>query len=385
MDVLTLDEIRKLTRDRGGPRVSLYMPTHRVGTETQQDPTRCRNLLREARRSLSDREVSSRQADELLQAADDLAGDRMFWQHQSDGLALFAAPGTFNHYRLPIRFNSLVTVADRFHIKPLLPLLTGDGRFFVLALSQNRVRFFQGSRFNLNPVEDMGNIPGSLKEALGPDDLGSSVQYRTGMSDGRGGHTAIYHGQGYGSEDAKKDLGRYFSQIDRAVRELLRDDTAPLVLAGVDYLLPIYRESSTHPNLAEGGITGSPDRLSTEELHKAAWELVRGHFRREEETAAARYRAMAGTGLTSDDIRTALVAAFNGRVDSLFVAIGVHQWGVYCEDTATVQLTERDHADSEDLLDLAAVYTLNNGGTVYAVPKTRIPAEGRAVAALFRY
>ncbi|MFO8059633.1 MAG: hypothetical protein R6U70_03125 [Bacillota bacterium] len=385
MDLLTLNDIRKLTPEGAGPRVSLYMPTHRVGTAIQGDQTQCRNLLRQARADLAARGMKTREVDELLRPADDLTADRMFWQHQSDGLALFAAPRVFRYYRLPLRFNPLVTIADRFHVKPLLPLLTGDGRFFVLALSQNRVRFFQGSRFNLNPVEDTGNIPTSLEEALGVDDMGSSVQYHSTMSDRRGGHTTIYHGQGYGSEDAKKDLRRFFTQIDRGVRQLLRDDRAPLVLAGVDYLLPIYRECSSHPNLAEGGITGSPDRLSAEELHKEAWDLVRDHFRREEEQAAARYRAGISTGLTSDDVRAVVVAAHAGRVDSLFTAIGSHCWGIYCEETARVELTEQDCPDSEDLLDLAAVYTLNNGGAVYAVPRRRMPAEDRAIAALFRY
>lgn len=385
MDLLTLDDIRKLTQEHGEPCVSLYMPTHRTGTQAQQDPIRYRNLLRDARGHLSARRPDDREADELLHRADRLAGDQMFWQHQSDGLALFTSPNAFYYYRLPLRFTSLVTVSDRFHIKPLLRLLTGDGRFFVLALSQNRVRMFQGSRFNLNPIEDIGKIPGSLDEALEPDDLGDSVHSRTGMSNGRGGHTAVYHGHGYSSEDAKKDIRRYFSQIDRGVSELLRGDTAPLVLAGVDYLLPIYREVSSHPNLAEDGILGSPDRLSAEELHKKAWERVRSHFRKEEEQAASKYRRAAGTGLTSDDIRTAVVAAVNGRVDSLFVPIGAHLWGTYCENTQTVTVSEQRHPEAEDLLDLAAVHTLNNGGSVYAVPEKRMPAEHGNIAALFRY
>jgi len=42
-----------------------------------------------------------------------------------------------------------VVVSDRFHLKPLLPLLTGDGRFYILALSQNQVRLLQGTRYSV--------------------------------------------------------------------------------------------------------------------------------------------------------------------------------------------------------------------------------------------
>jgi hypothetical protein len=42
----------------------------------------------------------------------------------------------------------VVVVSDRFHLKPLLPLLTGDGKFYLLTLSQeDEVKFFEGSRF----------------------------------------------------------------------------------------------------------------------------------------------------------------------------------------------------------------------------------------------
>ena len=38
-------------------------------------------------------------------------------------------------HRLPLAFETLVVVANRFHVKPLLPLFMGNGRFYVLAFS----------------------------------------------------------------------------------------------------------------------------------------------------------------------------------------------------------------------------------------------------------
>ena len=48
-------------------------------------------------------------------------------------------------YRLTLEFESLVVVGDRFHLKPLLSLFFGDRYFYLLALSQNQVRFFQAT------------------------------------------------------------------------------------------------------------------------------------------------------------------------------------------------------------------------------------------------
>lgn len=384
MDLVTAEEIRQLTRDRSALSVSLFMPTHRAGPEIQKDPTRFRNLLREARNFLVARGVREGDALQLLQPAQSLGQDTMFWQHQSDGLAIFISPETFRYYRAPLRFTPLVTVSERFHVKPLLPLLTGDGRFFVLALSQNSVRLFQGTRFNVNPVEDMQDIPTSMEEALGTPQPEDQLQFRTGTTGVRGGNSLIFHGQTYGDEDLKKDLLRYFSIIDRGLKRMLGDDSAPLVLAGVDYLLPIYAEANSYPHLLREGITGSPDRMRPEELHKEAWEIVRPYFLRAEERAADRYREVVGTGLTSSNIREVVPAAAHGRVESLFVALGVHAWGVYDEAEMSVDTQDASTTDNEDLLDLAAVYTLNNGGTVYAVPRERVPGSDD-IAAIFRY
>ena len=40
-------------------------------------------------------------------------------------------------------FDELVVVSDNFHVKPLMPLLTGDNLFYVLALSQKEVRLIE--------------------------------------------------------------------------------------------------------------------------------------------------------------------------------------------------------------------------------------------------
>jgi hypothetical protein len=53
------------------------------------------------------------------------------------------------HYHLLVTFVFNTEDSDRFHLKPLLPLLTGDGRFYILALSQNQVRLLQGTRYSV--------------------------------------------------------------------------------------------------------------------------------------------------------------------------------------------------------------------------------------------
>jgi hypothetical protein len=359
------------------------MPTHRVPTENQQDRTRLKNLLRQAQESLQAYGLRPSEAESLLEPATRLLGAIPFWKDKRDGLALFISPGIFRQYQLPTSFEPLLVVAHRFHVKPLLAFLGGN-EFFVLALSQNAVRLFEGSPFGLSAIDDLEGVPKSLADALKYEELIKQLQFRTGIGVGgaRGERAAMFHGQE--AADAKDRILRYFRQIDQGLRDLLREAQAPLVLAGVEYLLPIYKEVNTYQHLLNGGITGNPEGLNPDELHRQAWALVQPFFRREQEQAAARYLQLAGTGRTSNDPQEIVPAAYHGRVEFLFVAVGRQQWGDYDPGANRVDLHPVAQPGSFDLLDLAATQTLLHGGAVYAVEPSEVPDKAR-LSAVFRY
>lgn len=52
MNLLSLDEIKALSEIEGGLSVSFFMPTHRMGSETQQNQIRFKNLLKKAEEEL---------------------------------------------------------------------------------------------------------------------------------------------------------------------------------------------------------------------------------------------------------------------------------------------------------------------------------------------
>jgi hypothetical protein len=383
MDLLTPEELRRLIQKKETPCVSIFMPTYRTSPETKQNPIRFKNLLREAEKRLKEGGLRITEARKLLKPTKALLKDSIFWQFQSDGLAVFISPDIFHYYHLPFPFEELLVVTDRFHIKPLLHLLSKDGRFFILALSQNEVRLFQCTRHSVNEFELEG-VPKSMAEALKYDDPEKQLQFHTRTPGGTGVRAAIFHGQGVGIDDTKDNILRYFHQIDHGVQKLLRGERAPVVLAGVDYLFPIYREANTFLNLMDEGISGSPEGLRAEELHKKAWDIAEPYFLKSQEEAANQYRQLTGSERVSNDVRKIVQAAYDGRVDLLFAAVGIHQWGTYDPETLTVHLHKEAEPGDEDLLDFAAIHTFLNGGTVYAVEPEKVPDEA-PLAALFRY
>lgn len=383
MSVLGRDELKALMTPSTGMCVSLYMPTHRTWEDTRQDPIRFKNLLRSAEERLIEHGMRSVDVRTQLQPAQQLFDSQPFWQHLSDGLAMFIAPQMFRHYRLPFPFQEFVVVTERFHVKPLLPLLSGDGQFYILALSQNGVRLLQGTRYSVSDIE-LEDIPSDLAETLRHDDRGQPLQFHTRVSAATSGPAPIFFGHGIGGAEDKRNIVRYFRAVDRGLRDLLRDEPAPLVLAGVEYLFPLYREANSYRHLFEEGIAGNPELMTAEDLHTRAWAMVQPHFLKAQHEAAAAYERLLGLGRASGDVEAVVPAAYSGQVDRLFVAVGVQCWGTFDPTTHAVHWHGEAQTGDEDLLDLAAIHTLLNSGTVYAVAPEYVP-DIRPLAAIFRY
>lgn len=378
MDLFTRADLKTLLMAHAAPCVSLYMPAHRGGAEA--DPIRWRKHLAEAEERLVAAGWRVAEVQELLAPGRRLLDDGMFWKHQCDGLACFLAPQFVRLYRLPLALTDFVAVGDRFHVAPLLPLLSGDGRFFVLALSQNAVRLLQGTRADVHEV-DLKGVPQNLAEALLTHDRDEPLTFHTRPTSG-GDWGAIFGGHGVGIDDAKDDLLRYFQKIDRGLHAVLREERAPLVLAAVDYLQSLYRQANTYPHLVEASIDGNPDRLSHQELHDRAWPLVQSRFAEAQERASAQYRQLAGTEHGSGHLETVVAAAHAGRVETLFVARGRQVWGLFDPAAGRVERHAQAVFGDVDLLDLAAAHTLGHGRTVYAVEPQQVPS-GTDVAAIF--
>ena len=251
MDILRQKDLQQLIETSGECCVSLYMPTHRTGREQQQDPIRFKNLVVRAQERLLGYGLRRPEVQALMRPAESLLKNGDFWQHQSDGLAIFLSSDFSQTYRLPSRFKELLAIANNFHIKPLLPLFSTNGQFYILAVSLNEIRLFLATRDTVSEMQ-LPNVPTSMQEALFMDDPEKHLDFHTGTKNPStpGSRPAVFHGQGVQSdEEDKKNILRYFQYVDKGLSALFDDTTIPMVLAGVDYLLPIYHEANTYNGL----------------------------------------------------------------------------------------------------------------------------------------
>ena len=391
MDLFNREELTRLVDLQDGTCISVYMPTHRFRSDWSQNTTRLKNLLRDARDQLRDQEVRETDIDQLLGDARRLLDRPGFWRELSEGLAVFITTEASEFYRLPLSFEEIAIVEDQFHLKPLFPLIAANDRYYLLALSQNDVRLYQGTDQAISEVE-AAEIPADIVSAIQryeePPEQG--VQMHTQGASQNGDADQRHHGHGSSedqSREPKDQLKRFFREIDESVSGYIGGEDVPLVLAGVSEYLPLYQGVNSYSNLVEDDIVaGNPEHLDMKELHNEAWDIVESVLqdRQREEMDRFRETYHQNGGLASSNFHEILPACAYGRVDTLFVPVGQYRWGRFDPETNTVEVHDSQQPGDGDLLNYAAVSAYMNGARVHALQPANMPG-GRSVAATFRY
>ncbi|MGC9454956.1 MAG: hypothetical protein ACP5HU_08825 [Phycisphaerae bacterium] len=386
MELISRSELDSLLKESEYPSVSLYMPTHPAGSDSRQDPIRYRNLLRKCEEMLRRDGVGASAVREMLAKPKQLTDDAPFWRSQSGGLALFIGPGTFRYYRIPLETEEMVTVSGRFHLKPLLPLFSRNGLFYVLALSQKSIRLLQCTRYSTRKVE-LPDVPASMDEALAGTEFDRAQQFHTGTPPTpNSDRAAVFHTQGGGQDEAvrKKYVLEFFRMVRDGVLKAMEDRHDPLVLAGVEADRAMYRDIDRYPDTVADGVSGNVELLSDDELRKKAWEVVEPLFRKREAAAIETYQQAEHTSRGVRDIHKLAPAAYEGRIATLLVSLNEHVWGRYVPEQDRAEVHDSAQPGDEDLLDFAAAHTLTHGGEVHALSGQDMP-DGAAAAAVLRF
>lgn len=385
MDAFTREDFEQIMSQEGDPMISIYMPTRKVGQETQENPIYLKNSIAKVEALLQQKGWGAGDIRDLLAPIVELVDNGNFWQYQGEGLAIFRSPDSSRTIRLPINVEDCAIVNNRFYTRPLLPMLQGNGRFYLLALSIDNVRLFDCDRRECTPV-DMGEVPTSMQAALGDEDITQTLNFHTNAQPVQGGQrAAMFFGKGSSNESHKKeDILRFFTILEKGIYRLINKSNQPLVLSGVEYLLPIYREKNQYPHLIDEVLTGNPEDRRVEEMHAEAWSIVEPRMNQARMEALEGYHILKNDRKASTEIREILPAAFFGQVDILLLSVDEKIWGRFDPESQQVTVHKRKELEDEDLADLAVRYTLANNGLVYTYDLAELP-DGAMIAATMRY
>jgi len=384
MEILPKEEFTELINYQGKNCISIYIPTHRSGVEVneKQDAIVFKNAFQAVNTQLQKQGLPSQEIETLLAPGFELYNNEIFWNSQLDGLAVFLANGFSKVIQLPFTVNEENYINSSFYISPLLPVITNREEFYLLVLSKHDAKFYQGNAFGLQRLQ-VAELPNGMDDVIRFEEKEGRQLFRQGGKGGTG--SAGFHGHGEGQLDDKANLGIYFQEVDRTLfTEILHDKNAPLVLAGVEYLIPIYKGVSKYNHIAEEAITGNQEHESQLALFTKCREILTPYFEQQTKKALQNYYNQIATPLTSSMPEKVIPASFNAQISNLFICKGQHIWGTFNVTDNQIEIHPEKQDGDECLMNMAAAKTYSNGGSVYLLEPEKMPKES-IIAAFMRF
>lgn len=386
MNRLDREAYEKLIEVEDNMCISMYFPTFKTGADIKQNAIRFKQRIREAEDKLYNMKLVKAEVEEILKPASNLVDETKFWQNQDEGLAIFINGEEINCFNLPFEVKERTVLSTKFFTSPLTQLFDGDEEYLILAISQNENRLFKASKQKIEEIE-MKNAPKSVESMKNDDDPRSQLPIRT--SNPEGGNSLVYNmttqGQANENDFNRNEITRYFRAIDESL-EKYKKKNLPLIIASVEYLIPIFREKSKYPNIVDDYIRGNPEILDGKDLHEESWKIMKEKFMQIQNLAEEKYLQYKGqkNGLSSNSLSKILPQAHKGQVETLFISEDLEKWGKFMPEKEKVQIFNDEKFDSEDLVGVVIQLTESRGGTVYSVPQEEIP-DKEEIAAVLRY
>jgi len=385
--VLTKERFAELANYKGDCCISIFLGSHASGVEVNEhfDPINFKNQLQEVKRRLGDMGHDQGYVERLLEPGFDLVRNNDFWTELSPGLAVFIADGFFKYIKMPVVPTEELVIEPTFYVTPLIPIMSSSEYFYLLVISKQCAKLFKADAWGMQivPVE----LPQSIEEVKRVSGLDATT-YRSSESGRRAPAVSLpgsVHGGGGGNPDGKDNMLTYFEAVDDILWDtVLNKENAPLLLAGVEYGVQIYRGACDYHNVWPEALTGNRDRQETATLYQEAKQLMQPYFEQRVTKALELYMNNSANGKTSSIAADVIPATHYSQVSHLFVCKGEHIWGTFDEATNELQFHDTPNESGEDLIDNAVVKTLANGGEVFLLEKEKMPAESQ-LAAIMRF
>lgn len=255
--------------------VSIYVPFTEPSGSTNPEQIEFKNLLRQAEIALRSNGAKPKVIEKTLSPARELLDSQEFWPSHHSSLAVFAQQEFFRYYHIPDGSSPhLLTIDKKFNLKPLRQAMNDDAEYYLLALSHRSVRLFKGGHYKLEQVHPRG-FPSDMKSTLRIDEYPKWSETHSVAPVSRAVPSEAFHGQYNRRQTDKAMLVEFFLRINKNLKMFLRGRHVPLLLGGVDYLLPLYKQINTYPYVLPGVLTGNLERAPLDDLRQQAWTLVK--------------------------------------------------------------------------------------------------------------
>jgi hypothetical protein len=384
LDVLSKEAFATLANYQSACCITVYLRTHSSGAEVNEkmDVTAFKNSLQQITAQLKQKNIGQTEIERMLKPGYDLIRNDQFWYDMTAGFAVFISDGVFKYMKMPFAPKEEILINTSFYVSPLLPIVSNTDYFYLLVLSKKQAKLYRGDAFGMYQVR-VDELPSGVDDVVHFEEKDDQKLWRTGSSGAGGG--ANYHGIGAGKPDDKENIAMYFDEVDETLfKYVLNKENVPLLLAGVEYLIPIYRSVAKYKPIWDDAITGSQEHEDINTLYQLARKKMEPYFDERHAKALEVYWNHSATALTSSIPSDVIPAAHYKKVWHLFVQQGEHIWGTFDEMNNKLTMHDTQQEGDECLIDKAVIKTILNAGEVHVLPKEKMPGQSK-IAALMRY
>jgi hypothetical protein len=382
--VLTKELFTELANFSSDLCISAYLPTHKSGVEVNEnaDNIAFKTTLQTITHNLKQKGIDQERIQQVLEPGYELLRNDGFWRRLNQGLAVFMSDNHFKYVKMPDTPREEIMINSTFMLKPLVNAMTIKEYFYLLVISKKQAKIFKADAFGMTQIE-LEEMPNGVVDVVHFEEKDDQKLFRS--ESGQAGKGAAFHGHGAGRPDEKEHLAIYLEEVDETLwEEFLSRENAPLLLAGVEYLLPIFRSVSHYRNIWPEALTGSHEHDELNSLFEQARKMMEPYFRERTKKALEMYGNQSATALTSSIPADVIPAAHYSRIWHLFVRKDEHIWGTFNENENILNIHATKEDGDECLVDRAVIKTILNGGDVHFISREDMPADS-AVAALMRY
>jgi len=369
-----------------GPCITLLLPPYRPGEPGEPLAALLKTDMQEAAKRLATRRIAEPVIADLLEPLHQLSHEEESLAGSGSARVIFRSHGVFRQLELPVPPSPArdCTVGDCFWIRPILASLALPPHVYVLEVTKKAVTLLACGFTGVARVDLPKGTPKTLDEALGLDQPDHDLMNRSAAGPSIGAMHGVQFGTGSARETQHAHLRDFYGAVDRGVKQLLRWNQAPLVLAGVDEDVAIYRSVSTYSKLLEQGMHGSPGAapsgaMPPDQILRHAHDIALFDFERRAGLELAESNERLAPARFATDLDGILRAAVEGRVSVLYLDDNGRRTGNFDGKVFGGSTNWHD----EDLLNVAAVETLLRSGVVYSLPSHLM--TGSVAAAAFRY
>ena len=343
--------------------ISIIVPLHKQLPERNKNKLAIKNAVNKATDILKNN-FAHKDIDGLISKLDKLQASETFTA-AAEGVGLYVNEDLSKAVYFPFKVKGKVIVDESFEVRDLIFVNNRMLSYYVLALSNNKTRFFKSRHLGIEEVEN-DTFPLTYEEQF---------QYPARQKPKISGS--------YGSEESTIQEERqraFYRHLDKQLTPYFKDKPMPVILLGVADQQVIFKKNSRFHDKIAISINGNFDHLSSPEILKKIWPELTKLLEKKEDEVVDKLERLTAASKVIAGVKEVWDETSDMAGKTLVVEKDFRQAGYLDQKTGTLSLTHQKGEDwqkMQDLVDDIIELTIGRHGKVIFVENGKLKNFGK--------